>query len=444
MSKWPKKVKHRRTVLAKIYRPCQGRESYRVTWYAAGKRQMKSFPTYAGKGGAKEFAEGKVKELAANSQAAMLTPSQATDALAAFERLNTFHQDTGRKITLLAAVSEYCEAAVKAHARGITVIGGVEGFTRTLAAVARKNLPEAVEDFIIGEEPRTQSANGQRSQLSPKYHYNRAIQLRRFAEAFSGYAVCDIAKHDLDSFFNSKLVAKFSPKNRNHHRGALKQFLSWAVKKDYLPGNHRLLEADSLRPEKNDSGQTEFYTPMEFRELLEASEGPLRAMVAIGGLAGLRTQETLRLDWTDVWRIKGHIEITAGKSKTRQRRLVEVCRTLVAWLTPYKKFTTGKVWEGAERTFQEQLVDLCERAGVKRKTNGLRHSFCSYHFALHSNENLTAQQAGNSPAMIHAHYKGLATKKEAKAWFAAKPRKTTAKNVIPMPRSVEEDRKSVV
>ena len=59
MSKWPKKIKHRKRVLAKIYQPCRGRESYRVTWYAAGKRQMKSFPTYAGTGGAKEFAEGK-------------------------------------------------------------------------------------------------------------------------------------------------------------------------------------------------------------------------------------------------------------------------------------------------------------------------------------------------------------------------------------------------
>ncbi len=437
MSKWPKKVKHRRKVLAKIYRPCQGRESYRVTWYAAGKRQMKSFPTYAGEGGAKEFAEGKVKELAANSQAAMLTPSQATDAMVAFERLNTFHQDTGRKITLLAAVSEYCEAAVKAHARGFTVIEGIDGFTRTVATVTRKDLAEAVEDFIAGEQPRTQSANGQGAQLSLKYHYNRAIQLRRFAGVFTGYAVCDIAKHDLDSFFNSKLVADFSPKSRNHHRGALKQFLGWSVRKDYLAVNHRLLEADSLRPEKNGGGETEFYTPTEFRELLNASDGPLRAMVAIGGLAGLRTQETLRLDWVDVWRIKGHIEITAGKSKTRQRRLVEVCRALVAWLAPYKTFTSGKVWAGAERTFQEHLFDLCERAGVKRKTNALRHSFCSYHFALHGNENLTAQQAGNSPAMIHAHYKGLVTKKEAKAWFAVKPRKTTAKNVIPMPRRAE-------
>jgi len=69
---------------------------------------------------------------------------------------------------------------------------------------------------------------------------------------------------------------------------------------------------------------------------------------------------------------------------------------------------------------------------VERKTNGLRHAFCTYHFAAHANENLTAQQAGNSPAMIHSHYKGLATKAEAVKWFAVMPAKS-AKNVIPLP-----------
>jgi hypothetical protein len=58
----------------------------------------------------------------------------------------------------------------------------------------------------------------------------------------------------------------------------------------------------------------------------------------------------------------------------------------------------------------------------------LRHGYCSFHFALHSNENLTAAQAGNSPAMIHAHYKGLATKAEAEKWFNVQPAK--AENVI--------------
>ncbi len=51
----------------------------------------------------------------------------------------------------------------------------------------------------------------------------------------------------------------------------------------------------------------------------------------------------------------------------------------------------------------------------------LRHAFCAYHFALYSNENFTAAQAANSPAMIHANYKGLATKADAEKWFHVAP-----------------------
>jgi hypothetical protein len=56
-SKWPRKFKHRNKVLAKVYRPCEGCDSYRVFWEAAEKRQMKSLPNYSGKDGAKEYAE---------------------------------------------------------------------------------------------------------------------------------------------------------------------------------------------------------------------------------------------------------------------------------------------------------------------------------------------------------------------------------------------------
>jgi hypothetical protein len=72
---------------------------------------------------------------------------------------------------------------------------------------------------------------------------------------------------------------------------------------------------------------------------------------------------------------------------------------------------------------------------VVRKVNGLRHAFCTYHLAAHANENLTAAQAGNSPAIIHGHYKGLATKAEAEKWFAVCPSKTVA-NVVPFPKQV--------
>jgi integrase len=204
------------------------------------------------------------------------------------------------------------------------------------------------------------------------------------------------------------------------------------VRKDYLSATHRLDESDAMRPEHANSSEVQFYTPKEFKNLLTTAEGPMRAMIALGGLAGLRTQELLRLDWADVWRVPGHIEVTAGKSKTRQRRLVQIVPALAAWLRQFRTFTTGKVCTLHEITWQQHFVELCEAAGVSRKANGLRHAFCTYHYAVHGNENLTAQQAGNSPQMVHAHYKGLATKKEAEKWFAVKPAKSTAK-IIPLP-----------
>ena len=82
--------------------------------------------------------------------------------------------------------------------------------------------------------------------------------------------------------------------------------------------------------------------------------------------------------------LAGHIDITAGKSKTRSRRLVEIFPALAAWLGPYRASTKGKIWNAHEITFQQKVVELCEAAKVTRKTNGLRHAFCTYHFALHA------------------------------------------------------------
>jgi hypothetical protein len=58
-------------------------------------------------------------------------------------------------------------------------------------------------------------------------------------------------------------------------------------------------------------------------------------------------EEIMRLDWADVWRVEGHIEISVKNAKTRQRRLVETCPALAQWLTAYQK-KTGQVF-GAGR-----------------------------------------------------------------------------------------------
>ena len=231
--KYPKRIKHRGRVLATIYGKCKGRDSYRVAWQVAGQRRMASFPSYSL---AKRHADALVKDLASGSQVTALQPAQARDALAALERLADFYRATGRRVSLLAGISEFVEASTKLNGR--TLGEAVEGYLRTVATVKRKDVAAAVEDFIQANEPRTRAVNGQRAQISGKYFYNLAIQLRRFAATFPNTALCDLTKQHLDTFTGS--LGDFSAKSRNHHRTAVRQFLQWAVRKDYLPGTHRL------------------------------------------------------------------------------------------------------------------------------------------------------------------------------------------------------------
>ncbi|MGH7990043.1 MAG: hypothetical protein ACREDS_07655 [Limisphaerales bacterium] len=432
--RFPVTIRHRSSK-AKIYAPAKNFAYYRLSYATAGKRRMQTFATYPE---ARAAAERIVKELANGSQAAAFSASQSRDALAALERLNGFYQSTGRRVSLLGAVSDFVEAAGKL--KGRTLGEAVTGYLRSVVNVQRKDIGEAVTEFLKTNAPLTRAANGQRAQLSAKYAYNRELQLRKFADTFPKTAVCDLSKEHLDKFISTLGEQKTksrngraatSAKSRNHYRAGVRQFLQWAVRKDYLSPTHRLFEADAMRPERANTAEIHFYTPHEFAALLQNADETLRPILAIGGLAGLRTAELLRLDWADVWRVPGHIEVTAGKAKTRQRRLVEICPALAAWLEPFRTLTAGKLWTLHEITFQQHFVELCRQAKAPRKTNGLRHSFCSFHFALHANENLTAAQAGNSPAMIHAHYKGLATKAEAEKWFKIIP-SGAAKNIIPL------------
>src|ERR1017187_2103055 len=108
--KFPKRIKHRGRVLATIYAKCKGRDSYRVAWQMAGQRHMASFPSYSL---AKRHADALVKDLAKGSQVTALNPAQARDALAALERLADHYRVTGRRVSLLAAVSVFAESSAK-------------------------------------------------------------------------------------------------------------------------------------------------------------------------------------------------------------------------------------------------------------------------------------------------------------------------------------------
>ncbi len=160
---WRKRIKDRnKVIVVTIYRKPKHYPPYRVCWHANGRRMMKGHPTYSE---AKHHADDLVKELANGSQIPSLTAGQASDALAAFDHLQRFYQFTGRRVSLLRAVSEFCEA--QGRLPNHTVAQAIDGFLTTVAVVKRKALADAVAEFIAHRKPLAVSRNGERRRRSP-------------------------------------------------------------------------------------------------------------------------------------------------------------------------------------------------------------------------------------------------------------------------------------
>jgi integrase len=98
----------------------------------------------------------------------------------------------------------------------------------------------------------------------------------------------------------------------------------------------------------------------------------------------LRTAELRKLEWKDVYFEAKVIEVTGRKSKTRQRRPVDISENLAAWLLHYRS-AVGLV---APNWFRGRLEKLRVKAGIGTwPKNGMRHSFVSYYMAQHQNLN---------------------------------------------------------
>jgi len=185
-----------------------------------------------------------------------------------------------------------------------------------------------------------------------------------------------------------------------------------------------------VKRRKEKKAPVEILTPKEMTALLEHATPEIARCFALGAFAGLRSEEILRLEWSDVTRRPGYIEIAADKAKTATRRLVPITDNLSRWLIRGNS-TDGLIWPNTKTKFFKTRLRLALKAKVEWKPNALRHSFISYRLAEIQDVNRVALEAGNSPQMIFRHYRELATPEQAKTWFAIVPEKEG--KIVPMP-----------
>ena len=168
---------------------------------------------------------------------------------------------------------------------------------------------------------------------------------------------------------------------------------------------------------------TGVFTTEQMKRILKALEPDLLPCIAIGAFAGLRSAELSRLMWSDVKLADRVIVVGAEAAKTATRRVVPIQDNLAAWLAPHAR-PEGRVSPViAENSLWNRFQNSAARkSGVKWVHNGLRHSFVSYRLAVTHDPARVATEAGNSPAMVHRHYKALCTEAEGKEWFSIIPR----------------------
>jgi integrase len=417
---------------ATIYGKSKTCRLYRVAGYAKGKRQITYHADYPA---ALAKAEELAKSINEGSNALALSPAQAEDALLALDVLAAHKRQSGEEVSLHAAVAEWAAAAAKLGQRPLHE--AVDTFLSTAADLKPITVKDAVEEFLASRAHKATAAAGKRAQLSPGYAYNVAMWLREFAETFTAHQLAELTAKLLSAYMSAH--RKVTPRTRNARRNVVKMFLRWAMRANYLPQSCRLLEADALATELEEGGTIEFYQPAELAAILQGAHDQadyrhLLPVLAINALAGVRLAECVRLEWSDVFAVAGHVTVDKSKSKTRARRLVPICASLALWLEPFRA-SAGPLWTFGLEKFHADFNALLAGLEIAPKRNGGRHGFATFRFALTQNENQVAAEMGNSPDMVHGHYRGLATNEEALRWFAVAPA-PVAGNVVSISAAV--------
>lgn len=392
----------------------RGEESYLLAYYKEGKRKMERVASIED---ARRRAKALIDELSAGKlHVTTFTLKQTAAITDALEIIEPF------KVGLTDVARQYAEA--RRILGDTSILQAAEFYAKHLEREKRRGalqpitLPNLVTTYLAAIE----------GKKSKRYVEDLTSKLNRAAKAFDG-EIRDMRAVDIDKWLDGMDDA--GDRTKNNYRMAMITLFSYARDKNYLPRGEQTEAEFVTRHNGKKGGSIGIYNPQEFATLLHYVDERFLPFVALGGFAGLRSIEILRLEWKDIWFAKGYVEVGRDKSKTATRRLAPICSALEQWLKPYAK-KEGPVLPDIRnevhftRLFAAAKSTLNDEKGKPRVElvhNGLRHSFCSYRMAVTKSAPQVALEAGNSPKMLFEHYRELVTEAEGKEWFALTPAK---------------------
>ena len=250
-----------------------------------------------------------------------------------------------------------------------------------------------------------------------------------FRNSVPNLRVSEIGPDVLDKFFSARKVSALT---KIGDREAISRFFSWCIERP-----RRWSAVNPCREirleKKHDQTPPAILSVEECKDFLSAAEsfkaGQLVPYVAVCLFGGLRPAEAQRLSRDAVNMVDGEIRVESQSSKTKRPRVVAIGKTLRAWLTAYanKPFCPPNL--------RRDLDALKVKAGYTGRANGdrdnlkpwpadvLRHTGISHYFRQTGSYGQTAEQFGNSEAIIKKHYQGRVNSEDTKAFYGLLPKK---------------------
>ena len=379
--------------------PQKGAQFFQVADYSGGRRRLVSF---ADLDAAKTAAE-RVAALLARGEG-YAAGFRAEDRAAHARALELL---TPLAVPIEVAVADYVEAVQLLGGQRQRLVEAVRYFAeRNPASLPGKTTHEVVNELLAGKKARGASA---------RYLQDLESRLNRFCVAFQ-VNVANITTAQIQRWLDGLELSAQSVKN---YRTLLHVFFEFCAVRGYVHrGFNPAAESEPIKVRDRD---VEIFEPAEFTALLAAADEAFRPCLALQGLAGLRSNEVERLDWSHVKMAERVIVVSKGVAKTASRRTIPIGDALAEWLAPVPQ-VNGQIWQGSHDHFYVAQQATAAAAGVEWKHNGLRHSYASYRFALLPDAGRVAAELGHSPAILHKHYRELANREAAEAWFDVRPR----------------------
>ena len=349
--------------------------------------------------------------------------SLLTDLSGALDALESLRDpNTGKAPRLLDAVQDYAKL-----------------IKPTLGTEATR---DEVELYLDETDKRASTGNIQEDSARDTRNRLKRFLSSKLSLQPLGFFATDAGTKALEKWLDALPVG---PTTFNNYRRHLSIFFGWAVKNSKLPRNP-CAQIEERRKKRSEEQEAEIITPEEFRSLLLVARGSLAGVsederwspgllagVALQGFCGIRAKEMTRLEWKSVNFEEGQVLVSKGQGKTRKGRLITLPETCRSWLKDF----AGKTGPVVPNEYQKKVSGL--RAIMRSPSpitrtapgfvpsempdNCLRHSFATYHLALHKSEALTSRLMGNSPGVLRDNYEALVLRapRLAPEWFKVKP-----------------------